>query len=122
MEQQPFAEYYKELQALYAKHGETFPIQAEWQDAHKRGELAAFSFYRRFPQHVKPLPKFHGVETSIGFISHRYNPVLKIMCPVRLQIDPETKRVMLDGESLPMPEMQHNKYVYALPGGGRWVP
>lgn len=122
MNPQSFAEYYEELQALYQKHGELFPQQAEWQDAHKRGELAAFSFYRRFPQYAKPLVKYHGIETSVGFISHRYNPILKIRCPVRLHIDPVTKRVVLDVDSLPSPEKQGDKYVYALPGGGRWVP
>ena len=64
----------------------------------------------------------HGIETTRGYIPHKWNPQLKISCPVRLYVDPILKRIVLDKESLPMPETQGGKYVYALPGGGKWVP
>lgn len=64
--------------------------------------------------------------TADGAIPHRWHPVLKIECPIAIEIGlngRRWKKVEVDSQGRPVPERDANgNYLYVLPGGSRWRP
>lgn len=64
-----------------------------------------------------------GTETTEGNIPHRMHPSGEFLCPVKLKLNEDGSWLKVNHDSIPTPERtQEGKLVYALPGGGRWVP